>query len=272
MAFYLVRYLNWAAYGLFAVAVAPAILAIGDLLRARHARYYVSRRAALARAVRWILVSLLVLVAAVTLLVVPARVVDVLPSAATPTRGVTPVPTLADTPVSTPTPTFTPQPTPTPTTTPTSRPTATAPVIPTDTAEVPPPDFVLTPLASAVPAGEDARIQLMALALQADSEDQPVEPRLEFPAGKRRVHVFFQYEGMTDGIATTYVWYREGELIEPCSDRWLWGLPEGRQWGEHGFTWYACEPSAGWEPGRYEIRAYLGAALQGVAQFAIVEE
>jgi hypothetical protein len=123
-----------------------------------------------------------------------------------------------------------------------------------------------------VPAGQEARVQLMALALQADAQGQPVDPGNEFPPGRHRVHVFFQYEGMKNGIATTFAWYKDGELIPYCSDTWAWGLVEAREWGEEGLTWYACDPTMGWDSGRYEIRVFIETQPQGIAQFVITEQ
>jgi len=226
------------------------------------------------------LAALTLLILGGALLSLPPRVIGLLYETPAPTLAVTPVATQAATPTvtraatrkPTPTPTFTPSPTATPTVTPTPRPTATAPAIPTATPEVPPPAAALTPLPSAVPAREDARIQLMALALEVDAQGQPVNPGNEFPPGRHRVYAFFQYDGMVDGTTTTFAWYKDGEFIESCSDTWLWGVAKGRDWGEHGFTWYACDPAAGWEPGRYEIRVFIETRLQGIAQFAITEE
>ena len=257
-------YLRWAAYVLLVLALVPAALTIPSLNKARRARYYALRREALRQALRLMLAMLVMLVLAGVLLIVPPRLAAVLPTAPT----ATPMATL----VATPAPTATPPPTRTPTTTPTPRPTATAPFVPTATPEVPLPDSALTPLPSSVPAGEDARIQVMALALQADGRGLPVNPGHEFPVGRHRVHLFFQYEGMKDGIATTFAWYKEGEFIEWCSDTWAWGLVEGRDWGERGLTWFACDPTGDWEAGRYEIRVFIETRLQGVAQFEITEE
>ena len=261
-------YLRWAGYALLILALVPVGLTIPDLRKARRAPYYVMRQSALKRATRLLLAALVMVVLAGILLILHSRLVVVLSSVPTATAVATPIPTSLPTPTAT----FTPRPTFTPTTTPTPRPTATAPFIPTDTPEIRPPASALTPLPSAAPAGDDARVQLMALALEADEQGQPVNPGREFPPGRHRVHLFFQYEGMKNGVATTFAWYKDGEFITFCSDTWAWGLVEAREWGEHGSTWYACDPIAGWESGRYEIRVFIETRLQGIAQFVITEQ
>jgi len=248
--------LHWVAYGLLIASVIPVGLAIPQFIKARRARYYATRREALGRATRWVLAALVLQVLAITLLVVAPRLVAIVS---------TPTPTPTVTPTVMPIFTSTPRPTRTPTATPTRRPTATPPLIPTPTPAIPPPDAALTPLPSAVPAGEDAHITLVALAIEKDESDRPVEPGNEFPPGDHWVYLFFTYEGMENGVARTFAWYKEGEFIEFCSDTGLW------EWGERGRTWYGCRPPGGWEPGSYEIRVFIETLLQGVAQFVIVE-
>lgn len=253
-------YLRRVAYALLILSLVPGVLVIVSLHKARRAPYYVIRRAALKQAQRLMLVILGLFVVVVILLAVPPRLTAVLP--ATPT--VTPVPTSV--------PTIAPSPSPTPTATPTRGPTATAPAIPTATSEIPPPASALTPLPLAVPAREDARVQVQYLALGRDEDGQPVDPAGEFPPGRNEVHLFFQYADVDNGVATTFAWYKQGQLLEGCSDTWLWGSVEGREWGESGFAWYSCNPAEGWEPGTYEIRVFLETRLQGIAQFLITEQ
>ncbi len=254
--------LRWIAYALLIASAISAGLAILQLSRARRAPYYAARRLAIKRSRRWISVTLVLLVLAVVLLLVPPQLTVVLPAP-------TPVPTV--TPTATPTSTPTPRPTRTPTVTPTRRPTATPPFIPTSTPVILPPESALSPLPSAVPAGEDARISIITLSTEQNAEGEPVDPGVEFPPGDHRVYLFFTYEGMQDGITTTFAWYKDGEFLDFCSDTWLWGLVEGRDWGERGRISYHCRPPGGWEPGSYEIRVFIEARLQGIAQFVIAE-
>ncbi len=253
------------AYTLLLASAIPAVLTIFHLIKARRAPYYVLRRDAFRRARRWILTSLALQAVAVLLLFValylPAVTRAPLPS---PSATSFVAPTLTRTPTR--------SPTRTPTPTPTRRPTATPPFIPTPTQAVPLPEIALSPLPSAVPPGEEARIAVITLATEEDAAGQPVDPGSEFPPGDHRVYLFFTYEGMDDGIQTTFAWYKGEEFIDFCSDAWLWGLVEGRDWGRSGRSSYFCRPPGGWEPGTYEIRVFIETRLQGIAQFAIEEE
>jgi hypothetical protein len=239
------------------VAAVLVGLAITQLITARRAPFYVMRRNALTRATRWALAALASLVVAVLLLLVVPFLLAAVPASVLPTVTLTSVPTATS------------RPTPIPTITPTRRSTATPPFIPTSTPAILPPESALSPLPSAVPAGEDAHIAIITLATEQDASGQPVDPGVEFPSGDHRMYLFFTYEGMRNGTTTTFAWYKDGQLIDYCSDTWLWGLVEGREWGESGRTSYFCKPPGGWAPGTYEIRAFIETRLQGIAQFVI---
>ena len=252
--------LPWVAYTLLVISLIPVALTIPQFIKARRAPYYALRREALRRATRWALAALVIMALAIALLIVS-------PYLETVVSILTPTPTATAT--NTPAATSTPGPTLTPSITPTRRPTATPPAIPTPTPAIPVPEAALTPLPSAVPAREDALIVPVVLATEEDAEGLPVDPSEEFPPGDHRVYLFFHYEGMQDGVTTTFAWYREGEFIDFCSDTWLWGWVEGRDWGEEGRTSYFCKLPWGWDPGNYEIRIFIGTELQGIAQFRI---
>lgn len=257
-------HLRWIAYALFALSLIPVILTVIQYLRSRRAKYYVMRSNALKRAGRWALLALVLILVGAAVLLVTAEVPQIV---------MTPTPTPTFTPTFTPLPTVTPTPPPTatPSSTPTRRPTATAPFIPTPTPTIEPPASALTPLPSAVPPPEEARIELRALAMERDDEGLPVEPTNTFPPGRHRIYLFFRFEGMADDITTTFAWYQDGEFFERCSDTWLWGR-QGRDWGESGRMTYFCEPAIGWAPDQYEVRVFIEDQLQGSAEFEVVEE
>ena len=248
-------WLRWAAYVLLLALVVTVTMIISQLIRARRAPYYAMREDALKQVRLWMLVALILLVLAIDLLIVPPRLATII-APPTPTPTVFPTVTLTFTPIS--------SPTGTPTVAPTRRPSATPPFIPTSTPDVPPPESALTPLPSAVPAGEDARITIITLAADEDDSGQPVNPGAEFPPGDHPVYLFVSYEGMVNGVVWTFAIYREGEFLDGVTQLWEWGI-EGR-------TSLYYEPPGGYEPGIYEMRVFIEDRLQGVAQFVIAEE
>lgn len=249
-------WLRWVAYVLLLSSVIPVGVVITQLIRARRAPFYIARELALKRAKRWVLVALLLVVLGVDLWIVPPRLA---PPSRQPPEQVLHTPT----PTSVTMITSTPRPTRTPTATPTRRPTATPPFIPTPTSDVPLPESALTPLPSAVPAGEGARIDVITLAADRDDGGQPVDPGNEFPPGDHRVYLFIHYEGMADGVAWTLAMYREGEFLDSTTQLW--------EWGTEGKTYLYYKPPGGYEPGVYEMRVFIEHRLQGVAQFVIRE-
>ncbi len=259
---------RWFGGALLILAVILAALCIPQFRKARRAPYYILRRNALRRGTCFLLAAVALLATGIILMIAAARLVVVV-TLPTPL----PTPTLT----STPAPTSTPRPTRTPTATPTHKPTATAPLIPTFTLTptpgptVPIPERVLTPWPSAVPAGEGARITPRYIAI-GDAEGHLQGRGTQFPAGDYWVYLTFAYEGMQDGVITTFAWYKDGAPFERCSDTWLWGTVEGRRWGVRGQRLYGCGPRGGWEPGRYEVHVFIETRLQGIAQFTIVEQ
>jgi hypothetical protein len=254
--------LRWVVYALLIASAIPAGLVVSQLIKARRAPYYVMRRDALRRATHWTLVALILLALAATLLVIVPHLAVVMYG---PGKATLDIPTLTSS-VSVDTVTVTPslRPTRAPTITPTRRPTATPPLIPTLTPSVPPPDTALTPLPSAVPAGEDARIIVITLAGDRDASGEPIDPGIEFPPGDHRVYLFISYEGMANGVAWTLAIYREGELLDETTQLW--------EWGEQGRTYLYYKPLEGYKPGVYEMRVFVEARLQGIAQFMVTEE
>ncbi len=259
---------RWIGGGLLILAAVLVALCIPQFGKARRAPYYILRREALQRGTRCLLAALASLVVGIVVMIASSRLIAVVTLP-------TPLPTVA--PTRTPAPTATPRPTRTPTAAPTRRPTATAPLIPTFTLTptpgptVPIPESVLTPWPSAVPAGEGARITPKYIAI-GDAEGHLQGRGTQFPAGDYWVYLTFAYEGMRDGVVTTFAWYKDGAPFERCSDTWLWGMVEGRRWGVRGQRLYGCGPREGWEPGHYEVRVFIETRLQGIAQFEITPQ
>jgi hypothetical protein len=146
---------------------------------------------------------------------------------------------------------------------PTATPSATATPSPSATPEVFPPHIALTPIPGAVPAGEDARIELTAVAAEKTDGGRPLGPADLFRPDEDAIYVFFSYTGLEDGVSRTFAWYKQGDFWPTCSDASLW------EWGPRGATWYFCQPSEGWEPGEYEVRVFIETDYQGALGFTI---
>jgi hypothetical protein len=236
---------------LLAAAGVAGVLSLHQLVRVRRARFYILAKRATTKAKRRLTTTGLLLLAAALVAVFKPEI----PLPQLPTPSPTSEPTAASTPTAQ-------EPSVTRTLVSTATPTAS----PSPTPEVLPPSIALTPLPGAVPAGQEAAIVLTAVAMDKTDGGRPVEPAAVFPGGDHAIYVFFTYSGLQDGVARTFAWYREGEFWPRCSDTALW------EWGPRGATWFFCRPSDGWEPGQYEVRAFVERAYQGTVSFSIVPE
>jgi hypothetical protein len=235
--------LRWIAYGLLIGSVVPAGLSIPQFVKSRRAKYYVIRREALQRAMRWLLIMGIMQAVAIALLIVCPLLQS---GAPTPEATATPTEVPAETAPSL-------AATPRPTAAPTAAPTKTPPPTPTATTE------------------PEASITFRALSTEV-SRGRPVDPGDTFPPSDHRVYVFFRYEGMQDGLETTADWYKDGEAIDFCSDTWLWGQDEDYGFGgATGASLIYCKPPGGWEPGNYEVRFLIEEQLQFIVEFVITE-
>jgi hypothetical protein len=119
-----------------------------------------------------------------------------------------------------------------------------------------------------VPA--EARITLLTVAAEKDGAGGPVNPSLELPSGQQTVYLFFRYVNVQPGMEVAFAWYRDGQLLEACSDTWPWSQVEGREWGTNGETYFSCAPSGGWSPGQYRVQVFVQGQEQSVLDFTIL--
>jgi hypothetical protein len=275
---------RWIVYVLILGAITSVGFAVPRFQKARSAPYYVLRRNALRQASNLVLLAVGLVVLAGALVIFGSGLISTIP---TPTKAAPPIG------MATPEETQPPLPSPAPTVTPVGLPTATPFVPGTITSVIPvpppPPDATVTspldeppglpteapqetpaqaPTVPSPPPGlvvEGALVKLQAVAIEKDDQSLPVNPGTEFPAGDHPVYVFFTYEGLENGVTRTLAWYKDGELMERCSDSGPW------QWGGRGRTWIYCGPGGGWEPGSYEVRVSVESKLQGTISFVILD-
>lgn len=72
----------------------------------------------------------------------------------------------------------------------------------------------------------------------------------EFPAGTRRIFVYISFEGMTDGAEWSRALYRENVPVQANTLAW--------NKSESGKAYFFFENVAGYTPGAYEVRLYVG--------------
>jgi len=156
----------------------------------------------------------------------------------TPTTTQTPVPTITLTPTISPTPTITL--TPSETDTPTITPTPHIPLVVEAT-------FVST--ITPKPGVIFSALQFGQMLDKATY--QLVNPATVFKNPVGHLYALFSYDGMTDGVQWSALWYRSGELVHFETGPWDGGT------GGRGYTDWQPDPWL-WNPGEYEVQIFVG--------------
>lgn len=241
------RYYIWIWGGCLAALLASVVAMVKAYVDSRRASYLFLREEAATKARRAAIVTFFLLAINVGMALRLPKEAPSPVAVATPT--LTPTPTLA------PSPTFTPRPTATPT--PTLMPTST--FTPSPTVKLP--TSARTPIPGASTPEPGASFGKITLAKGVTEDNLPLEPCTLFPEGTRRVYAFFEYSGMTKGVAWTQAWYREGDELWSHTKKW--------RLREQGIAWVYFEPSRGFSVGEYEVRLYIGQELQQRATFTL---
>lgn len=247
---------NWlllAGALLFVVSVFNALRAARQL---SGAAYYAVRQDALSRTRRWAFLATISLLAsgALAIYLSNAPMPTAIANTATPTPVVVDIPSRM-------LPTATSAPSPTPGWTPI--PTSTMTPTPLPTAPLPPnlPGILQTPVPSAVPVSPNANLTFTTLSSIVDSKGTPSDPGLAFPAGTRRVRLFFQAANVNNGATWSVLCYKGNQLVDSIVDLWEWGT---RTQSARAF----CGIDG--SPGTYTAAAYLGPIKQFEVTFQLL--
>ncbi len=92
---------------------------------------------------------------------------------------------------------------------------------------------------------------------------QPVDPQTVFQNPLKKVFITYSYDGMTDGVQWTMLWYRDGKLLEFETSPW-----EG---GTGGYGQYELSlPSEEWLPGTYQVVFFVGMEWKVLNEFRVI--
>ena len=252
----------FAQYGkwLILLGVVIFILAVFNAFRAaRNARrgYYAIRRESLTQTRQWSLTAIITAIITGVVALLMSQPVPETDAIASITHTATPqvasiatklLPTFTATATLPPAPTATPEPTQIPT------------LAPTATSLPNVPDILRTPLPSAVPPADNAKLDFTTLASIVQNNN-PVDPGLIFPAGTRTVRLFFRASHVNNGAVWSVLCYKGDKLVDSVVALWKWGT---RAQTSRAFC--GLDGSAG----DYRIEAYLGSAKQFEISFQLV--
>jgi hypothetical protein len=94
------------------------------------------------------------------------------------------------------------------------------------------------------------------------SSYQPVDPRTVFQNPVDKLFVTYTYDGMTNGVQWTALWYRDGELLK--YDTSPWGGGTG------GYGQYELDlPAEKWLPGTYQLVFFVGTDWKVIDEFRV---
>ena len=167
---------------------------------------------------------------------------------------------------------FNPSPTPTLTATMTLTPTVTLTATITNTATITPTlEFTVTPelpaiisegFESEVTPNPDAAFSPISFSRRINGANQAVDPAETFSNPIDALYGTFSYDGMTNGVQWTALWFRDGELV--YYESFIWESASGG----YGYT-NAEIPGEDWLPGTYEIQIYVGETWKASGIFTV---
>lgn len=82
---------------------------------------------------------------------------------------------------------------------------------------------------------------------------EPTSPGRIFPEGYYTLYATFEYNEMADGMVWSYVWRRNGEVIEGGNQVW--------QYGDSGPGYVYLAPQEGFQPGDYSLDVWVNGEL-----------
>jgi len=113
------------------------------------------------------------------------------------------------------------------------------------------------------PSGE-TRFYNLVFAPDVTAQDQPTQIVTQLPSGATGVYVFWDYEGMANGMSWEARWYYEGEyMADVSSPRGAW------QGGPHGNWWNGVVNDTGLRDGTYTVELYVERQLLAEGSIAI---
>jgi hypothetical protein len=100
---------------------------------------------------------------------------------------------------------------------------------------------------------DDTELGQIFFSTEVDSSFNAIEPGFIFAEGRYRLYATFSYEGMADGMAWSWVWRHNGEVVEGNNELWQYGT-DGP-----GYIFYG--PETGFRNGEYSLEVWVNGEL-----------
>jgi hypothetical protein len=89
-----------------------------------------------------------------------------------------------------------------------------------------------------------------------------VDPQTAFPNPVQKIFVTYSYDGMSDGVQWTLLWYRGNELLKYDTSAWGGGTGGSGQYE-------LVLPVENWLPGTYQVIFFVGTEWKTSGDFRI---
>jgi hypothetical protein len=114
-----------------------------------------------------------------------------------------------------------------------------------------PPEFnELQPTVDLKPTTE---LSPLAFSVEINERYEPLSPARIFPEGFYTLYAIFEYSEMADGMVWSWVWRRNGEVIDGGNQEW--------QYGDSGPGYVYLAPEEGFLPGDYTLDVWVNGEL-----------
>lgn len=110
----------------------------------------------------------------------------------------------------------------------------------------------------------DTTITPLVFSTEIDDNYKPVAPRRVFGEGFFTIYATFDYDHMVEGMAWSWIWRRNGDVVNGGNELWAYG--------EDGPGWIYYEPPEGFQPGDYTLELWVNGELFQRAGLTIESE
>jgi hypothetical protein len=104
-----------------------------------------------------------------------------------------------------------------------------------------------------VEPNDDTELGQIFFSTEVDGNFNAIEPGFIFAEGRYRLYATFSYEGMADGMAWSWVWRHNGQVVDGNNELWAYGT-DGP-----GYIFYA--PPSGFRNGEYSLEIWVNGEL-----------
>lgn len=104
-----------------------------------------------------------------------------------------------------------------------------------------------------VDLAEDTELGEISFSTKIDNEYLAIDPTNIFAVGSYTVFATFSYDGMKDGMAWSWVWRHDGEVVDGGNELW--------EYGQDGPGYIYYNPEQGFRAGEYSLEVWVNGDL-----------